>query len=61
LHNARRKSNNKLKVFFLIHAETVEEQSYLTTLRREKESFEYLIETKSVSEMHFLWRKSSVY
>lgn len=38
-----------LKVYFLIHAGTVEEQSYLTSLRREKESFEYLIETKSVS------------
>lgn len=37
----------RLKVFFLIHSRTVEEQSYLTNLRREKNAFELLIETKS--------------
>ncbi|KAJ6645403.1 DNA repair endonuclease XPF [Pseudolycoriella hygida] len=43
----RRQPHKRLKVFFLIHAQTVEEQSYLTTLRREKQAFEFLIETKS--------------
>lgn len=37
-----------MKVFFLIHSGTVEEQSYLTSLRREKEAFEFLIDLKSV-------------
>lgn len=44
----RRQPHHRVKVFFLIHAQTVEEQSYLTTLRREKQAFEFLIETKSV-------------
>ncbi|XP_037032816.1 DNA repair endonuclease XPF [Bradysia coprophila] len=43
----RRQPHYRLKVFFLLHAQTVEEQSYLTTLRREKQAFEFLIETKS--------------
>lgn len=48
---ARRKRclDERLKVFFLVHAQTVEEQSYLTSLRREKQAFELLIGTKSVS------------
>ncbi|XP_002022063.2 DNA repair endonuclease XPF [Drosophila persimilis] len=37
----------RMKVYFLIHARTVEEQSYLTSLRREKAAFELIIETKS--------------
>lgn len=45
----RRSLSDRLKVFFLIHAQTVEEQSYLTNLRREKQAFELLIDTKSVS------------
>lgn len=45
----KRLARNRLKVFFLIHAQTVEEQSYLTNLRREKQAFELLIDTKSVS------------
>lgn len=45
----RRAAKDRLKVFFLIHARTVEEQSYLTSLRREKQAFELIIETKSVS------------
>lgn len=49
MYEARRKKDRPLKVYFLIHAGTVEEQSYLTTLRREKEAFEFLISTKSVS------------
>lgn len=48
---ARRKRcmAERLKVFFLVHAQTIEEQSYLTNLRREKQAFELLIGTKSVS------------
>lgn len=37
------------KVYFLIHDKTVEEQAYLTSLKREKQAFELLIHTKSVS------------
>ncbi|XP_013114075.1 DNA repair endonuclease XPF [Stomoxys calcitrans] len=43
----KRKLKDRMKVFFLIHARTVEEQSYLTSLRREKQAFELIIETKS--------------
>lgn len=45
----RRAAKERMKVFFLIHARTVEEQSYLTSLRREKQAFELIIDTKSVS------------
>ncbi|XP_022225185.2 DNA repair endonuclease XPF [Drosophila obscura] len=38
---------DRMKVYFLIHARTVEEQSYLTSLRREKAAFELIIDTKS--------------
>lgn len=51
VHEARKRriQSQRLKVFFLVHAQTVEEQSYLTSLRREKQAFELIIETKSVS------------
>ncbi|XP_023175651.2 DNA repair endonuclease XPF [Drosophila hydei] len=39
--------DERMKIYFLIHARTVEEQSYLTSLRREKSAFELIIETKS--------------
>lgn len=45
----RRAASDRLKVFFLVHSQTVEEQSYLTSLRREKQAFELIIDTKSVS------------
>lgn len=45
----RRVQSQRLKVFFMVHAQTVEEQSYLTSLRREKQAFELIIDTKSVS------------
>lgn len=49
LYNTRKDdSYPSLMVFFLIHAQTTEEQAYLTSLRREKEAFELLIQTKSV-------------
>ncbi|XP_013142618.1 PREDICTED: DNA repair endonuclease XPF [Papilio polytes] len=38
----------KTKVYFIIHDKTVEEQAYLTSLKREKQAFELLIETKGV-------------
>ncbi|KAH8308570.1 hypothetical protein KR018_006343, partial [Drosophila ironensis] len=38
---------DRMKVYFLIHARTVEEQAYLTSLRREKAAFELIIDTKS--------------
>lgn len=36
------------RVYFLLYAESVEEQRYLSSLRREKESFEKLIREKSM-------------
>nr|XP_023011814.1 DNA repair endonuclease XPF [Leptinotarsa decemlineata] len=47
MYEAHRQTTTPIQVYFLLHADTVEEQSYLTTLRREKEAFEFLIETKS--------------
>lgn len=44
----RRPVVNRVKVFFMVHAQTIEEQSYLTSLRREKQAFELIIDTKSV-------------
>lgn len=43
-----RHPRDRLKVFFMVHSQTIEEQSYLTNLRREKEAFELLINTKQV-------------
>lgn len=37
------------KIFLIMHDKTVEEQAYLTSLKREKQAFEMLIQTKSVS------------
>ncbi|CAH2076241.1 unnamed protein product, partial [Iphiclides podalirius] len=49
LFECRKKSEEPVcKVYFLIHDKTVEEQAYLTSLKREKLAFELLIETKSV-------------
>ncbi|XP_055603045.1 DNA repair endonuclease XPF [Uranotaenia lowii] len=36
----------RVRVYVIIHSKTVEEQSYLTSLRREKQAFELLIDTK---------------
>lgn len=44
----KRHPRDRLKVFFVVHSQTVEEQSYLTSLRREKEAFDLLIKTKQV-------------
>lgn len=43
-----------LKVFFLIYGGSVEEQEYLTSLRREKEAFHSLINTKTVNILKIL-------
>ncbi len=37
----------RLKVYFLMFDKSVEEQAYLTTLRKEKEAFEHLMEEKA--------------
>ena len=37
----------RIKVFFLMYEKSVEEQAYLTTLRKEKEAFEHLIKEKA--------------
>ncbi|XP_055380377.1 DNA repair endonuclease XPF [Condylostylus longicornis] len=42
----RRKPKERMRIFFLFHSKTIEEQSYLTSLRREKQAFELLIDTK---------------
>ena len=42
-------SDHLLRVYFLMYKGSVEEQRYLTTLRTEKEAFEYLIRQKAVS------------
>ncbi|XP_045534517.1 DNA repair endonuclease XPF [Papilio machaon] len=49
LFECRKKAEEpKAKVYFIIHDKTVEEQAYLTSLKREKQAFELLIETKGV-------------
>ncbi|XP_037298166.1 DNA repair endonuclease XPF isoform X2 [Manduca sexta] len=49
LYECRKKQDDpSTKVYFLIHDRTVEEQAYLTSLKREKQAFEMLIQTKSV-------------
>uniref|UniRef100_A0A182W0P9 DNA repair endonuclease XPF n=1 Tax=Anopheles minimus TaxID=112268 RepID=A0A182W0P9_9DIPT len=42
----QRRQMARVRVFAIIYSKTVEEQSYLTSLRREKQAFELLIETK---------------
>lgn len=51
IHEARQRHapKDRMRVFFLLHARTVEEQSYLTSLRREKQAFEMIIDKKRVS------------
>ncbi|KAL4715488.1 hypothetical protein ACJJTC_009114 [Scirpophaga incertulas] len=48
LFECRKESKEKsCKVYFIMHDGTVEEQAYLTSLKREKQAFELLISTKS--------------
>lgn len=44
----RRAAADRMKVFSLIHGATIEEQMYLTELKREKNAFDMIIDTKSV-------------
>lgn len=63
VYEARKKRHqiNRLKVFLITHAQTVEEQSYLTSLRREKQAFELIIETKAVSKRrHCDWTQPNI-
>lgn len=46
LHQAMN-NKEKLKVYFLVYSGSSEEQCYLTSLRREKEAFEFLIKEKA--------------
>ncbi|XP_054712964.1 DNA repair endonuclease XPF-like [Uloborus diversus] len=46
LHQATN-STEKIKVYFLIYSGSAEEQCFLTTLRKEKEAFEFLIKEKA--------------
>lgn len=39
----------QIRVYFMMYENSVEEQSYLSSIRKEKESFEKLIREKSVS------------
>ena len=39
-------SEDKIRVFFFMYSDSIEEQKYLTQVRREKEAFEKLIQTK---------------
>lgn len=41
-------AESKLKVYFFMYSDSIEEQKYLTQVRREKEAFEKLIQTKAV-------------
>jgi DNA excision repair protein ERCC-4 len=43
----------QMRVYFMMYENSVEEQSYLSLIRKEKESFEKLIHEKSVSLMYF--------
>ena len=45
--NSNEKYHEKLKVFFFMYSDSIEEQKYLTQVRREKEAFEKLIQTKA--------------
>jgi len=49
--------NIQLRVYFIIYSGSVEEQRYLTTLRKEKEAFELLIKQKAVI-MQWLFQKN---
>lgn len=42
-------SEHQVQVYFIIYGGSVEEQAYLTTLRREKDAFDFLIKEKAVS------------
>ena len=47
-----------IRVYFLMYAGSTEEQRYLTTLRKEKDAFEFLIKEKAVCRSWFILRNS---
>lgn len=50
----------QIRVYFMMYENSVEEQSYLSSIRKEKESFEKLIREKSVSALiSYHWIASS--
>lgn len=49
-----------VRVYFLVYDGSAEEQSYLTTLRREKEAFEMLIREKAVGLMFYSFLYTSI-
>lgn len=46
-------AKSKLAVYFLILASSTEEQAYLSTLKREKILFDFLIKEKSVNILKY--------
>jgi DNA excision repair protein ERCC-4 len=48
LFQARNPSHSLCRIYFLLYEDSVEEQQYLTKIRREKEAFESLIKEKGV-------------
>lgn len=52
----RRHSETQVKIYFLVFGGTIEEQSYLTSLRVEKEAFDFLIEEKAVCSISCILR-----
>lgn len=47
-------NEHSVRVYFLFYDASAEEQSYLTSLRREKEAFEILIREKAVISYLFI-------
>ena len=47
VYQARIGSAYQIRVYFMLFGKSVEEQAYLSTLRREKEAFEHLIKEKN--------------
>ena len=50
-----------VKIYFLVYGNSVEEQAYLTSLRKEKEAFDKLIATKTVRIVQILSNFYSFY
>lgn len=48
LFKLKKNGDERVKVFFFMYSDSIEEQKYLTQVRREKEAFEKLIQTKAV-------------
>lgn len=53
-------SGRNVKVYFMYYGGSVEEQRYLSAVRREKDSFTKLIKEKGVSHIFILWHRQIV-